>query len=372
MRIGIIVGGIVAVAAAALPSTGSAAVRIEERSEMRFAGAIGKVARFVTGSEPEVETTITAATASRKVSISRKTGEIVDLDEGAMYQLDLENRTYTVSTFEELRRHAERARREAAATQRAGEKPSARAGAETDPGRASDGPANGPLHDLEIGVDLQETGRQRTINGFATREVVMRVTAYEKGKTIEESGGLAVTSSMWLTPRFPALKELNAFDQRFARKLAGALFAGFAVSEESSSAAGSAHPMLGDVLVRMRSEGAKMEGYPILTTTNVELVPTAAQLAEYEQAKREAQRSREAKRERSRPSLGKGVGGLLGGMVTEAVEKKVEKKVEERVGSSDDEGPNATLLTMTSEVVSVSTDVTAADLAMPAGFRRLR
>jgi hypothetical protein len=333
---------------------------------MRFAGAFGKVARLVTGSEPEVETTITAGTATRKVSLSRKTGEIIDLDEGAMYQLDLENRTYTVSTFEDLRRHAERARREAAAEQRAGEKPAA------DSGRAGDGPANGPLHDLEISVDLQETGQQRTINGFATHEIVMRVSAHEKGKTIEQSGGLTVTSSSWLTPRVPEMKELNAFDQRFARKLAGALFDGPAMSEESSAAAGSAHPMLGDVLVRMRAEGAKMEGYPILTTTKVELVPSAAQLAEYEQAKRDAQQSREAKRERSRPSLKKGVGGLLGGMVTQVVEKKVEEKVEERVGSSDDEGPNATLLTMRSEVVSISTDVSAADLAMPAGLRRVR
>jgi hypothetical protein len=118
--------------------------------------------------------------------------------------------------------------------------------------------------------------------------------------------------------------------------------------------------MLKDVLVRMRTEGAKVEGAPILTTTTVELVPSAAQLAE--------QRKVLPARERSRSQMGKGVGGLLGGLVSQAVDKKVEQRRER----SDDETQNVTIFRMTNEVVRVSTDVSAADLALPAGFRRMR
>ena len=88
--------------------------------------------------------------------------------------------------------------------------------------------------------------------------------------------------------------------------------------------------MLKDVLVRMRAEGAKVEGSPILTTMTVDSVPSAEQRAEQRQAR--------PPRERSRPA-GKGVGGLLGGLVSQAVERKVEERVER----PRDKGQNVTI-----------------------------
>lgn len=352
MRIGMFVVGAAALAAV-LTSEASAAVRMEEKSQWQLEGMLGKVASLVTKGAPEAETTTIAATASRKVSMSGETGEIIDLDEGAVYHLDLKNKTYTVMTFEELRRRVEASRREAAGAVRQ----NAATGAEP---RSADPAPNELLQHLEIEVAFENTGRTRTINGFDTREAVMRITAHEKGKTLDESGGLALTSSMWLAPKIPALKELNAFDQRYARKLAGAIFGGPPEHDPSASpSAAAAHPMLKDVLVRMRTEGAKVEGSPILTTMTVDLIPSAEQRAEQRQAP--------PPRERSRPR-GKGVGGLLGGLVTQAVERKVEERSERR----GDEAQTATIFKMTNEVVRVSTDVSTADLAMPAGFRRVR
>ena len=116
MRMGIVV--VLVAALAALPSEPYAAVRVEEKTEWQLGGMLAKVASLVGKGAPEAETTTIAATASRKVSMSRTAGEIVDLDEGAVYRLDLENRTYRVTTFDELRRHAEAARREIAAEAR--------------------------------------------------------------------------------------------------------------------------------------------------------------------------------------------------------------------------------------------------------------
>lgn len=361
MKIGITLLGAVALAAT-VPSTASAAVRIQQRSEMKLEGALGKIASFVAGA-PEAETTSIAATASRKVSMSRSTGEIVDLDEGAVYHLDLESKTYTRMTFDDLRERVEASRRRAAAEASAHPKAEPRAAA-----RPTEPASNDLLKNLEITFDVDSTGQTRTINGFATREVVMRITAHERGSTLEKSGGLTLTSTMWMAKKLAALKEVDAFDQRFARKLAGAIFAGASSSTDSaeaSSAAAAANPMLQDVLVRMRTEGAKMEGTPILTTTKVDLVPSAEQLAEL---RKEQAAQAQARRERSRPNPKKGLGGMLGGLVTQAVEKKVEERFEK---PADDSG-NVTIFSMKDEIVSVSTDVGAADLAMPAGFRRAR
>lgn len=359
MRMGIIVAGVAALAAAS-PSAASAGVRLEEKSEWQLEGMLGKVASLVTRRKPEAETTTVAATASRKVSMSATSGEIVDLDAGEVYQLDLENRTYTVTTFDELRRRVEASRREAASTAGA-ERQDAATGAEPRTAERNEPAPDELLKRLEIDVTVESTGRTRTFNGFDTREVVMRITAHEKGRTLDESGGLALTSSMWLTPRIPALRELEAFDRRYARKLAGAIFAG--AQEEgpaASPSAASAHPMLGGVLVRMRSERANVEGYPVLTTTTVDLIPSAEQRAEQ-------QRAAAAPPQRSR-STGKGVGGLLGGIVSRAVEKKIEQPRERPEGDAQ----QVTIFRMTHEVLRVSTDVRAADLALPAGFTRVR
>ena len=46
---------------------------------------------------------------------------------------------------------------------------------------------------MEIDFDVKNTGEKKTINGFDTHEVVMTITVREKGKTLEQSGGMVVT-----------------------------------------------------------------------------------------------------------------------------------------------------------------------------------
>ena len=48
----------------------------------------------------------------------------------------------------------------------------------------------------------------------------------EKGKTLEQSGGLVMTSDMWLAPKIAAMKEVADFDLRYAQKLAGPMVSG--------------------------------------------------------------------------------------------------------------------------------------------------
>ena len=44
--------------------------------------------------------------------------------------------------------------------------------------------------EVEVDLQLKETGQKKTVNGFDTREVVMTITLREKGKTLEQAGGL--------------------------------------------------------------------------------------------------------------------------------------------------------------------------------------
>ena len=46
----------------------------------------------------------------------------------------------------------------------------------------------------------------------------MTITVREKGKTLEQSGGMVLTSDMWLAPKIAAMKEIADFDVRYAQE----------------------------------------------------------------------------------------------------------------------------------------------------------
>ncbi len=108
------------------------------------------------------------------------------------------------------------------------------------------------------------------------------------------------------------------------------------------------YPGLKDALGRMRSEGAKMDGTPIMTTLTMESVKSAEQMA-----------AEQKQGEESKSANSGTVGGLLGGLA-----RRVAKK-DEAAGPK----ARATFMTTTNEVLSVATAVAPADVALPAGFK---
>src|SRR5688500_5522841 len=86
--------------------------RVERKTTVKFGGAIGGVLNRLGGKatkEGVVETT--TVKGNRRASLSANAGEIVDLGEEKIYQLDLDDKSYRVTTFAELRRQAEEATR---------------------------------------------------------------------------------------------------------------------------------------------------------------------------------------------------------------------------------------------------------------------
>jgi hypothetical protein len=340
---------------------------VEERSTFELAGALGSIARMVGAGSSEGEVTTIAVKGDRKRSTSGDTGEIIDLAEGKLYAYDMKRGGYRVSSFEELRQAAAKARRDAAAEREQAPRSGGREPSADE--RDAERQLSEALEQIEIDVELKSTGRTRTINGFETRQVLMTVAAHAKGTTLEQDGGIALRSDMWLAPKVAALKEVTDFDQRHARRLASSLYGGASTKDASAmEAAVAMHPMLKDVLVRMKAEGAKVDGSPILTTVTVDLVPSAEQKAKMAaEAEQQSRRSSE----RSRPELGKGLGGLLGGIAKQAVHKKVEEKVEAKLERASADAQSPTLVKITTEVLRVSTTVGPLDVALPAGLRRV-
>jgi hypothetical protein len=316
-------------------------VKSDEKSLVKFEGMLGRVVNLFGGKAArEGVRTSVAVKGDRKESISDSAGQIIDLKEEKIYDLDVKKKTYSVMTFAELRRRMEEARKKA-------EENAKKAQAEAQEKTAQPPAGSKDQQQLDVDFDLKETGQKKTINGFDTREIVMTITMREKGKTLEQSGGMVLTSDIWMGARIAARQEIVDFDIRYARQLAGPMIAG--ASPDEMAAAMAMYPMMKDAIARMRTESVKMDGTPIQTTTTIDAVKSEEQVAADQKQPQQDSRS-------SPPS--NPVGSLIGGLTRRAANR-----------NSTPAGARATFMTMTNEVLKVATTVSDADLAIPAGFK---
>lgn len=299
-------------------------VKTREQSNLKFEGFLGFLLnRGKAAKEGLVNTA--AVKGSRKATMSEDRGEIIDLSEEKVYTLDVKKKEYTVKTFDQIRQEM---RDEAAKAKEAQEK--------QEP--AQKGEPQQPQKEYEIDFDVKDTGQKKQILSYDTHETIVTVTVREKGKTVEESGGMVMTSDMWLGPRVPELKELADFDMRYWK----ALQEGSGVptmSPQQMAQILAAYPMFGKAMERMQKDGDKLSGTPLDTTMTLESVKSKEQMTQSSQQS---------------GGSGGGIGGLLA--------KKMMKKNDSGTGRS-------TIFTSRHQYLEISKSVDAADLAIPAGFK---
>ena len=318
-------------------TTLSADVRTDQRVRFQLGGAIGKLVNMFGGKGArEGTTSMVAVKGNRKVTMSETTGQIIDLTEEKIYDLDVKKKTYTVTTFAQLRKQMEDAKREAeksAREDRAQEEPSKPA--EKDPN----------AKEFEVDFDMKNTGVSKTINGFDTKQTVVTITVREKGKTLNDAGGMVMTTDLWNAPNAPSTKDLMDFDIKYAQKLYGPMVVG--ASAQDMAMAMAMYPQIKPALDKMRAEGTKVEGTAILTDIKMEAVPpgTANQTAEAIPAAEEPKK--------------KGFGQMLGGL---------KKMAEQSQNNQNSKPQRAIIMTTSVEMLKLTTDVDAASVAMPAGF----
>ena len=336
-RFALVITALVALTAATI----NADVMKEERTHFKFEGALGRVAGLFGGKAAREGLVSTVAVkGDRRMTRTDNTAQIVDLTEEKVYELDLRRKTYKVVTFDELRRQAreaeEKARREARTARE--DKPAAE--------------ADGREPQVEIDFDLKESGQTRSIAGHETREVVMTVAVREKGKTLEQAGGMLLVTSLWLAPGLEHLQSDAEFERRFAQKVYGDALSSVEARQQMAAAL-AMYPGMQAAMERMSRERVNVSGIPLLTTMTVQAVKSEQQVAEEQRA--------------AADDGGGGTGGGLGGMLARRMARKKE---------SPDAGAQpsnrATILTSTNEVLKISDSVSDGDLALPAGFKEAR
>jgi hypothetical protein len=302
-----------------------AEVKTREKTQVKIEGVIGRMVNLFGGKAARDGIVSTVAVkGNRKATVNDATGQIIDLSEEKIYDLDMKKRTYEVTTFEELRRRMREAREKA------------QKDAEKEPGREPQ-KSGEPEKEFEVDFDVKETGQKKPLAGYDTREVIMTITVREKGKTLEDGGGIVMTADSWLGPQIAALKEVSDFDQRYWKQLQGPEAMG--LSAEQMAMVASMYPMLKPASERLAKEGSKLKGTPLATTTTFEAVKSRAQMAQAAEGSKSG-------------------GGGLSGMLA--------RKIAKRDG---EDKPRATIFTTISETQEVATSVAPTDIDLPAGFK---
>jgi len=305
-------------------------VKTREKTHVSLGGMLGKMFNMFGGkAAKEGVVSTTAVKGNRKITSNDATGEIIDLSEEKIYKLDLKKKTYEVTTFEQLRQQMrearEKAQKQAAEQQGKEEK-------QQDTGQ--------PQKEYEVDFNVKETGQKKQLAGYDTREVIMTVTVREKGKTLEDGGGLVMNVDSWLGPQIPALKEVAEFELKYWRQLQGPDAMG--MSPEQMAMIVAMYPAFKQAADRLQKESPKLQGTPLASTTTVEGV-----------------KSKEEAAQQTSESAPKSIGGL-GGMLARKMAKK----------DDNANATRATIFTAEHEVQELQTSVAASDLEIPAGFKQ--
>lgn len=303
--------------------TASAEVKTKDKAQVKFEGTLGRIMNFFAGkAAKEGVVSSNAVKGDRKATFDDSMGRIVDLREEKIYTLDMKKKTYQVMTFDEMRRQLKEAQEKA-------EK------ARAEQPQQEQQPQQKPDKEVEVDFDVKETGQKKSIAGYEARQVVMTATVREKGRTLEESGGLVLTTDNWIGPEIPALKEMAEFEMRYWKAIAPETAA---VSAEQMAAVIAMYPMVKQAMERMNKEKVNISGTPLATTMTFEGVKSKDQIAQ------EAQSNNNS-------------GGGLTGMLARRMMKK-------------DTAPRATFMTINTETLEVATTVAPTDIDIPAGFKQ--
>jgi hypothetical protein len=298
-------------------------------SLMHMAGVFSRQAR-----EP-IETTV-AVQGDRMVHRSASSATVIDLGSQTITTIDMQRRTYSVMTFDEMKQILE---------------------------QFSQGRQNGGAQP-NIKVSVQNTGSTKQIAGYAATEMILKMDMQNTDPKTGQTSTMTVTSDMWIAPAVAGYDEVRAFQRRMAEKLAWAPGGNMFMS----------NPQVSQGMAQMYREAGKLDGVPVITTIAMSGTGASGGTAPAGDA---GQQTAGQQQTAQQPSLGGALGGLssrLGGFG--GLGRKKQQPAQDTQASpqqpADGSAASGSLLEMTTEVSGFSSAAVDASLfAIPPGFKKV-
>jgi hypothetical protein len=299
---------------------------------MKFAGVFSKDARQATQG-----TTSTISFKGNKMRREDSMGqiEIIDLDGRRITNIDTKKKTYSSMTFDEMRARMEEARKKAAAEQakRNKEQPSQVKivpKVQITPGTGSRKVLDYNAKEMKVRVDMEMTSDDPKAKG--------------------QTANMWVNSDSFIAP-VKGYDEVKHFYQRMAKEL-----------DWVPGAVLGANPQIAPAMVEYRKSAANLNGMPLFSLVSVGMAG---------QAGAQPQASQNDQKESSGNPITHGIGGLFG----KKKKKDDAAQSDDKSGSSNSNpaGTPGSLMDMTTEVTSVSTNAVDAGLfKVPDGYKEVQ
>jgi len=206
---------------------------------------------------------------NRLANVSPEEIQIIDLDKETITDIDVQKKTYSVMTFEQMKQAIENARQQM-------QKQAAQQQTQAQPA------ANPDAQNVQMSFDVKvrKTGAQKQVSGLDSSEAILTMTMTATDAKTQQSGNLAITNDMWMVPAIPGYEQVREFYQKFAAKM-GDVTAGMGrdFSRMLAQQPG-ANQAMGDMVKEMQ----KLDGVPVMqvmrmgTTMNGQPLPAASEV----------------------------------------------------------------------------------------------
>lgn len=294
------------------------------QSMMKVAGVFSKQLR-----EPMKATV--SIKGNRMAHRGVNSASIIDLDSETITHIDLQKKTYSVLTFEQMKQLME----DAAKKMQQNKKDNA---------------------DITWKVSANSTGNAKQISGFDAKEMLVKMSMEGTDQKSGQKGGMDIVMHNWLAPGVPGYAEVRDFQRKMAEKLnwapGGNMFM--------------ARPDIAKGMADAAKEMSKLEGTPVLTTMAMGATGTVNETTG--QAAADAPPAKQ----QEKPSLGGALGGALGGKFGLGRKKEPKEPPQQDPATNSGGAQSASLLEMTTEYSGFSTGAADPSLfEVPAGFKKV-
>lgn len=290
--------------------------------------------------------------------------DIVRLDQDKIYHLDLNKKTYTETTFEELRSQFQHAMDQA----------------KQNPQQSPQPVDESQCEWLDPKVQVNKTGEKATIAGFEAERLTISASQPCKNKKTGAICEVALGLDEWLAAQFTAGAEATRFQRAYAEKM------GFdtAYSRDISERAQQMFARYKGVWSELATKMKDVKGYPV--KMSFAFAFGGQQCKDNNAATQQTADDTSSQKTESPPTTPGGLAGQLGGKIAGALfhRKKEQPAAADASTGSAGTGTAGTaaaaalppgllpLVTISSELVSVSTDAASpAVFDVPADFHKV-
>jgi hypothetical protein len=315
---------------------------------MKFAGTFSKAAR-----EPMVSSVYVKG--DRMAHIQARSAQIIDLKAETITQVDMDKKTYSVMTFEQMKQMLDEMSK-----------------------KMADKKSENPNADVKFKVSIKDTGVKKVVNGMDAKEAIMTLTMESTDTKSGQKGDLSVVSDMFLASKMAGYEEVREFQKRMAEKLNWNPNGGFAAALLQQQKGAS------EGMAELAKESAKLDGVPVHQITrmgSLEAITAAANAppqpeGQQKQGPSAGQAASSAATDSAASSIA-GQLGKLGGFGGFGKKKKADAdqpppEAAQQGGNAQQSQAAGVLLEMTSDMSNFSSSaVDPTKFEVPAGFKKV-